>query len=263
MSDLPPPNFQRLAPKAGATILVIGGCGGIGHALVETSDHLGLTPIVMDLESAIERRNANSSHRHIPVDLREEGSIKTAVEILKGSHQGIDHVVITSGYTKGHDRIADMNTDQFDDVMSGNLRGPILMMRELAPILSPNASVVLISTAIGQVGSLGYGAYGAAKAGINAVTRILAAELAPKVRVNAVAPGAVDTAFIRGGYGEGASEDGAPARFDADAYNKMVPLGRMGHVDDITGPILFFTSEAARYITGQVLHVNGGAFMRD
>lgn len=263
MPDLSSPDFDRLAPKQGTNILVIGGCGGIGHALVKTSEQLGLTSIVMDLHSAIERRSANTIRHHIPVDLRDENSIKSAVDALTACTDHLDHVVITSGYTKGHDHIADISTDQFDDVMSGNLRGPVLMMRDLAPLLTPGAGVVLTSTAIGQVGSLGYGAYGAAKAGLNAVTRILAAELAPSIRVNAVAPGAVDTAFIRGGYGEGASEGGAPARFDADAYNKMVPLGRMANVDDVTGPILFLLSDAARYITGQVLHVNGGAFMRD
>ena len=79
------------------------------------------------------------------------------------------------------------------------------------------------------------------------------------VRVNAVAPAAVDTAFLRGGTGR-SDESGEP-HVDIDAYTRMTPLQRMAQPDDISGPILFLLSEEARYITGQILWVNGGNFM--
>lgn len=83
------------------------------------------------------------------------------------------------------------------------------------------------------------------------------------MRVNAVAPGGVDTALLRGGYGQGGSEDGKPLRLDVDAYVAHVPLGRIGVADDIAAPVLFLLSDAAACISGQVLHVNGGAPMRE
>lgn len=261
--ELPAPDFERLGPPAKSTILVIGGCGGIGYAFASAAAQLGCNVIVMDLPAAISRRSDIPGTRPISIDLRDEPSIIEAFNFLKELGVTLNSIAVCSGYTKGHDQISVLETDRFDDVISGNLRGPVLAIREARALLANESSIVFLSTAIGQIGAPGYAGYGAAKAGLNAVTRILAAELAPSVRVNAVAPGAVDTAFIRGGYGEGADDTGAPARFDKDDYNARVPLGRMAVSDDIIGPILFLLSDTARHITGQVLHVNGGAFMRD
>lgn len=252
-----------LGPAPGSTLLLIGACGGIGHAVYAAAQRRGVRVIAMDLEDSLTRRGIEFGDDTIPVDLLDEISIKSAFGRLIELGAKLDAVAVCSGYTSGHDRIADHDTDRFDNVLSGNLRGPVLALREATPLLNDGAKVVLLTTAIGQVGAPGYAAYGAAKAGLNAITRILAAELAPGAIVNAVAPGAVDTAFIRGGYGTGAAENGTPERIDPDEYVKLVPLGRMAEPDDIVGPVLFLLSDAARYITGQVLHVNGGAFMRD
>ena len=252
---------SSLAP--GSTLLVIGACGGIGKAVADAARQADANVISMDLASSFERRGMKSGPTNVPIDLLDESSIKSAFAQLAESGITLDSIAVCSGYTSGSDSIAAHDTDRFDNVLSGNLRGPVLAMREAVPLLNEGAAVVLLTTAIGQVGAQGYAAYGAAKAGLNAITRILAAELAPSVRVNGLAPGAVDTAFIRGGYGAGAAEQGDPERIDPVEYVKRVPLGRMANTDDIVGPVLFLLSNAARYITGQVLHVNGGAFMRD
>ncbi|MEO7940420.1 MAG: SDR family oxidoreductase, partial [Burkholderiaceae bacterium] len=83
-------------------------------------------------------------------------------------------------------------------------------------------------------------------------------EAAPIVRANAVAPSAVDTAFLRGGTGRG-EEDGQAARLDVAAYARTLPLQRIANPDDIVGPILFLAGPASRYMTGQVLHINAGS----
>lgn len=256
-------NTINSSPAPGSTLLVIGACGGIGRAVAGAARRAEVSVISMDLASSFERRGIEVGSSEIPIDLLEESSIKAAFARLAGSGVTLDGIAVCSGYTSGADTIATHNTDRFDDVLSGNLRGPVLALREAVPLLNDGAAIVLLTTAIGQVGVHGYAAYGAAKAGLNAIIRILAAELAPGIRVNGVAPGAVDTAFIRGGYGVGASEDGDPERIDLADYIDKVPLGRMAVADDIVGPVLFLLSDAARYITGQVLHVNGGAFMRD
>jgi 3-oxoacyl-[acyl-carrier protein] reductase len=263
MSALSQLDFQRLGPPVGSQLLVIGGCGGIGHALVQHSERLGLEVTIMDLPQAAVRRGIASDANFVGVDLRDEESIDAAFSKLQEIGMSFDGVAICSGYTKGHDRIGGLDTQRFDDVIYGNLRGPVLAMRAVLPLLTPEAAVVVLTTGIGQIGAPGYAGYGASKAGLNAIIRIFAAEAAPGIRVNGVAPGAVDTAFIRGGFAEGAADVGEPERFNADDYSRRVPMGRMGVSDDVVGPMLFLLSENARYVTGQVLHVNGGALMRD
>jgi 3-oxoacyl-[acyl-carrier protein] reductase len=104
-----------------------------------------------------------------------------------------------------------------------------------------------------------YGAYGPAKAGLLLLMRQLALENAPHVRVNAVAPVPVDTAFLRGGTGR-SDEQGEPP-LPTEVLAKLAPMGRMATPEDIVGPVLFLLSNASAYMTGQTLFVNGGAYM--
>lgn len=264
---LAPPNFHRLGPQPGGNILIIGGCGGIGFALVKASLDIGLNTFVMDLDKSIQITQLPTAVKAIPIDLREEVSIEAAFGVFDEFKQTLNHVVFASGYTADLLSVANMDTDILDDVMGGNIRGQVLAARACLSRMD-EGGFVFVSTAIGQVGAPGYGPYGISKAGTNALIRILAAELAPKIRVNGIAPGPVDTPFIRGGLGRGVTEandkrSGKASRFDKEAFIARTPLGRLGHSDDMVGPVLFLLSNAARFITGQVLHVNGGGFMRD
>lgn len=263
MNQLKQPDFQRQTLAQHARLLVIGGCGGIGFGVVEQAVAAGASVVVMDLPVTQQQRDLSKTRGFIGIDLRDEQSIADAFSALAETGLTFDAVVVSSGYTLGSDPISALDIGKFDDVLSGNLRGPVIALKYATRYLAAHASIVLLSTAIGQIGSTGYAAYGAAKCGVNAITRILAAELAPTHRVNAVAPGAVDTAFIRGGFASGAKESGEALRFNVEEYNKKIPLRRMAVIDDITGPILFLLSDSARYITGQVIHVNGGGLMRD
>jgi 3-oxoacyl-[acyl-carrier protein] reductase len=104
-----------------------------------------------------------------------------------------------------------------------------------------------------------YGPYAASKAGLIALTKSFALEHAPLVRANAVAPGLVDTAFLRGGTGR-SNEDGTPT-IDIDAYAVMNPMRRVALPEDIVGPVMFLLGPDSAYMTGQTLWVNGGAYM--
>ena len=262
-----PPDFRRLGPKPGDNILVVGGCGGIGLAVVKASLDINLNVFVMDLENSIQIINLPEAVRALPIDLREEASIESAFDAFDAFNQTLDYVVFASGYTADLLPVAKMKTDILDDVMGGNIRGQVLAARAGLRRMD-EGGIVFLSTAIGQVGAPGYGPYGISKACVNALVRTLAAEVAPRIRVNAVAPGPVDTPFIRGGLGRGvmgANDQGGgkASRFDKEAFIARTPMGRLGQPDDMVGPILFLLSDTSRFITGQVLHVNGGAFMRD
>jgi NAD(P)-dependent dehydrogenase (short-subunit alcohol dehydrogenase family) len=121
------------------------------------------------------------------------------------------------------------------------------------------ASLVNVSSGLAQFVRPNYGPYAAAKAAIIALTKTLAHEHAPRVRCNVVSPGAVDTAFLRGGTGR-SDEDGVPT-IDMAAYAAAIPLKRMAVPQDVVGPILFLLGPASSYMTGQSLWVNGGAYM--
>jgi len=147
------------------------------------------------------------------------------------------------------------------EVIAGNLDSAFHLSQAVLPHLHRGQEPALVHTAsgLGAWPRPNYGAYGPAKAGLLLLTRELALEHAPQVRVNAVAPGAVDTAFLRGGTGR-SDERGATA-LDEAAYRKLVRLGRIAEPSDVVGPILFLLGPASGYMTGQTLFINGGAYM--
>lgn len=250
-----------LSPLPESRHVIIGGAGGIGFGLVQALHGLGVKLCIMDLPEALSRRDFPDDVQLIYMDLHSDESVSSAFESV--SFDKIDGLSFCAGYTTGFDKLEKLDMDCFDDILSGNLRGAALCLKHAKPLMAQLSAMVFLSTAIGQIGAPGYAGYGAAKMGLNALIRTAAAEFAPMIRVNGIAPGAVDTAFIRGGFAQGAEEVGDPKRFNVKDYAARIPLGRMAEVDDIIGPLLFLLSPASRYMTGQVIHVNGGGVMRD
>lgn len=128
--------------------------------------------------------------------------------------------------------------------------------RAFVPLLqkSESSNIVNMSSGLAFGGQANYGPHTNAKSSIISLSRTLATELAPTIRVNTVAPGAVDTAFIYNKKGK--------TRFDRNCYNAITPLASMAQPEEIAEVIVFLLSEGARHITGQCIHVNGGAMMR-
>ena len=246
-------------------MVVVGGCGGIGHAIVQAAHAQRAHISVIDLPQSFLRGAPPSEIHTIAADIRNADAVGDAFAAIARHRPGIDGLVNVAGYTGPLQALESIDAASFDDLQQANLRGVLACCQHAMPLLRQgrHPAIVNVSTGIASIGAAGYGAYAIAKAGLNAMTRVLAAECAPAIRVNAVAPGGVDTAFLRGGYGQGGSEQGKPLRLDVDAYAARVPLGRIGVAEDIAAPVLFLLSEAAAYISGQVLHVNGGALMRD
>jgi 3-oxoacyl-[acyl-carrier protein] reductase len=122
-----------------------------------------------------------------------------------------------------------------------------------------DGTIVHVSSGLGVYGGATYGPYAAAKGGINALTKTIAREYAPRIRANAVAPSYVDTAFGKGGTGR--SNENDAETLNRDSYIRAIPMGRIATPEDLVGPILFLAGPASGYMTGQVLHVNGGSFM--
>ena len=238
-------------------LVVIGGCGGIGRSLISRATSEGWRVTVLDLQPSLDRHPLLESVSGVPIDLKDEQSIVSAFEGL-GPMEGL---VNLAGFMSPHQPLEQTHVEEFDEVMSGNFRGAFIASKLALPLLrqGTNASMVHFVSGLATHVRPGYGPYGAAKAAMINMVKTLALEAAPAVRVNAVGPAAVDTAFLRGGTGR-SSENKTP-HLDIDAYVEMTPLSRMAVPNDVVGPTMFLLGPDSGFMTGQVLWVNGGGYM--
>jgi 3-oxoacyl-[acyl-carrier protein] reductase len=241
----------------GARVAVLGGAGGIGRAVVARLLAAQATVAVLDLPESLARHNQPGT-REIPCDATDLEALEAAFAAIGR----LDGLVVLAGFTEARTPVSETTEATFRAVLDGNLTTTFLACRAALPWLrlGQQPAIVTMASGLALKPTPGYGPYSAAKAGVLALTRLLAAENAPEIRVNAVAPAAVDTAFLRGGTHRG-GDDATATRLDLDAYVRTVPLGRLAVPDDIAGPILFLLSAHAGYITGQTLHINGGLLM--
>lgn len=248
---------MRLAPPAGSRMLVVGGCGGIGRVLVRAAVDAGLKVAVMDLPRAIDLHAPPAGVLTIPMDATAEASVDDAFARLGREWDSLGALVNLAGFTNDQIPVDQVNAADFDAIVAGSLRSTYLVAVKALPMLRKNGGGTIVHTASGLANNVrpGFGAYGAAKAGVIALTKALARENGPSIRANAIAPGAVDTEFLHGGTGRPAHEH----RMDWATYVKQIPLGRIAEPLDVVGPILFLAGPASRYMTGQVLWINGGA----
>ena len=163
---------------------------------------------------------------------------------------GLDILVNNAGILRDR-TIKKMSQAEWESVLRVNLNGAFNCIHAAAETLRPEGRIVNIVSVSGQLGLFGQANYAASKAGLMALTKVAAREFArQRITVNAVAPGFIATDIHRDMPAE------VKTRFLSE-----IPLGRFGEVADIAGAVLFLCSPAARYITGQVLHVNGGFHM--
>jgi 3-oxoacyl-[acyl-carrier protein] reductase len=238
-------------------IAVLGGAGGIGRALVLSLKAQGHEVIVLDL--------ARSLDRHTPpvpafeIDVLSESATQNTFAALKAHCATLDGFVNLAGYNANLQPLSQTPLSDFDDIGAGNLRGAFIAAKACLPMMSVGSAMVNVSSGLAQNIRPGYGAYAVAKAGLIALTKTLAVENAPRVRVNAVAPALVDTAFLRGGTGRSGEDE--QAQINMEAYRAAIPMKRLAEPKDIVGPIEFLLSDASAYMTGQVLWINGGGYM--
>ncbi|MCX7235389.1 MAG: SDR family oxidoreductase [Burkholderiales bacterium] len=236
----------------------MGGCGGMGRQLVRALLQTDVAVAVLDLSSSMAQNPPPSQVLAIAMDGSDEASVAAAFDILGQHWPALDGFVNLAGFFKGWQPIAELPVAVFDEIIAGNLRCHFLCARAALPLLHSSGNEAMVSVASTMAVDVvkGYTHYGAAKAGVVALTKGLARENAPQVRVNAVAPGLTNTAFLTGGTGREQIFDG----IDADNYGKRVPMKRMAEPQDMTGPILFLLGPAAAFINGEMLIVDGGVY---
>ena len=228
-------------------VLVTGGSRGIGRAIVsaflEQGARVGLT--------ATTQERADEAARSLESD-RVSGYAGTAEEVVKAilaDWERVDVVVCNAGITRDQLVLA-MPEEDWDAVIDTNLKGAFMIVKALYRTFMRQRSgrIITISSVIGLTGNAGQVNYAASKGGLISMTRSFAKELGSrKVTANVVAPGFIATDMTKGLGGE-----------IADMAAKATPLRRIGTPEDVAGTVCFLASEAAAYVTGQVIAVDGG-----
>ena len=226
----------------GKTAIVTGGAAGIGAAVVERFKAEGTRVIVFDLKG------------DPAVDITDHAAVKKAVDAAGP----VDILVNNAGWDMFKPFL---KTDPafWQKIISINLLGAMNLLHCVLPGMAERGrgKVVNVASDAGRVGSSGEAPYSACKGGIIALTKTLAREMASKnVQLNVVCPGLTETNMLEQ-FMQGA---GNPEKL-REAYRRAVPMGRLGKPEDLPGAILFFASEDADFITGQVLSVSGGLTM--
>ncbi len=232
-------------------IIITGGSSGIGEALVRrfASEGWIVAFTYLHHEAEAKRIADETGALCYRCDNNDPESIRMAAEkILKLLHRP-DGLINNAGIAQ-KSLIEEMSLGEWDALMGVHLRGAFLWTKALLPELRESGGAILnIASIWGQTGASCEAAYSAAKSGLIGLTKALAKEAAPDVRVNAIAPGVIETPML-----DCYTED------ELDAMRSSIPLACLGKPEDVAGAASFLMSDAAAYITGQVLAVNGGLY---
>ena len=247
-------NFLDLTGK---TALITGASSGIGAATAEIFADLGAKIAIgyfRNREGA-DQVSAKTGALAIQADVREEAGIKTLMDTVADKLGPIDILVNNAGSLVERIRILEITPEKWDNIFNLNLKSAMLCSQAVVPSMierKSGAIVNVVSIAGRNGGGPGAAPYGAAKGGLITFTKGLARELAPHgIRVNAVSPGVIDTPFH-----EVFSTPEMIRNFVAG-----IPMGRVGTAMECATAIAFLASDAASYIVGETLEVNGGQLM--
>jgi 3-oxoacyl-[acyl-carrier protein] reductase len=248
--------MMRLADKVA---LVTGSARGIGKAILERFAAEGAAVVLSDVANeeaaretlaGIEARGGKG--RFEMFDVGDAEQVERAVQGIAADLGRIDILVNNAGITRDN-LLLRMSEEEFDAVLRTNLKGTFLLTKHVSRLMirQRGGRIVNIGSVVGQMGNAGQSNYAAAKAGIAGFTKATARELASRgITVNAIAPGFIMTAMTA-----------ALPENVRKGFLDQIPLGRFGTPEEVAELALFLASDAAAYLTGQVVGINGGMYM--
>ncbi|MCC7060028.1 MAG: SDR family oxidoreductase [Burkholderiaceae bacterium] len=242
----------------GKTAVVSGGASGIGRAVARTLAQAGARVVIGDIDerggeaAAQEVRAAGQDARALRLDVTDLDSIAAFRDQVLGNGGQVDIIANVAGW--GRIEPFMQNTPEFwRKVVDLNLLGPVALTHALlGPMIErQSGKVVVVASDAGRVGSMGETVYSGAKGGAIAFTKSLAREVARyQINVNCVCPGPTDTPLLR-----------AVPEKHQEAFVRVTPMKRLARPEEIADAVLFFASDRAAFITGQVISVSGGLTM--
>ncbi|KIF69859.1 short-chain dehydrogenase [Streptomyces sp. AcH 505] len=238
---------------AGKTALVTGGSAGIGLAtavrLAAEGAHVFITGRrEAELEAAVEAIGPAATG--VTGDIADLADLDRLYEAVRGRGQGLD-VLFANAAVASLATLDEITEEHFDALFAVNVRGTLFTVQKALPLLNEGASVILNGSTNGDVGDAGLGVYAATKAAVRSFSRTWANELKGRgIRINTVTPGPTETPAL------------AALTPDAERFRRelsaRVPLGRLGHPEEVAAAVAFLASGQSSFITGSSLYVDGG-----
>lgn len=239
----------------GKTLLLTGAAGTIGQAIArrfyEGGANCVLTDLNLDAVTAFGRTLDPHLTRILPLQhdaTRSADADRVTAEAAK-RFGGIDALVSSAGLYRDA-LVAEMSDAEWQQTIAINLDGVFYTCRAAIPYMNEGSVIVNIASLAGHRGSHAHAHYAAAKGGVVVFSRSLAVELAPKIRVNSIAPGLIDGPMVQN-----------LLQLTGDKFIQATPMKRLGTADEIAGAIAFLCSDDASFITAESLHVNGGLYI--
>ena len=245
---------------AGKTAVVTGASRGVGRAtalrLAEGGADVVINYLSNDaeaLETAEECKKKGVGAITAQADVSEFAGAQAVAKVAMDRFGRIDLLVCNAGVWDGAP-IEEMSEELWNKVINTNLKSAWATTKACVPTMKkqPSAAIVMVSSTSGQRGEANYSNYSASKGGMISFTKALASELCPKIRVNAVAPGWIETAMVRPVFEDKSYEE---------SVIRAIPLQRIATTDDVALSICFLLSDWSRHITGEILNINGGAVL--
>ena len=242
----------------GRVSLVTGASRGIGRAIAQAFAAEGASVVLAARDAAklgeavAEIQAKGGKAEALALDVSDRASVESVVAKVVETHGRIDHLVNNAGVTRDN-LLLRMKDEEWQQVLDTNLTGAFLCTQAvLKPMLKQRSGrIVTITSVVGLGGNAGQANYAASKAGVIGFTKSVAREVASRgITVNAIAPGFIETDMTA-----------AMPEKAREAVFAAIPLGRVGRPEDVAGAAVFLVSDAAAYVTGQVLAVDGGFHM--
>jgi 3-oxoacyl-[acyl-carrier protein] reductase len=239
--------------------VITGAAQGIGKAITLKFAQAGADVVIVDskYEGAVEAsKEVEAMGRKaiaVQCNVADAQQVDALVKQVQEKFQKVDILVNNAGVTRDN-LMMRMQEADWDLVLNVNLKGPFLLVKAFSPLMMRQryGRIINVASVVGLMGNAGQTNYSASKGGLIAFTKSVAKELASRnITCNAIAPGFIETPMT----------EKLPDTVK-ESYIKAIPLNRFGKVDDVASTIIFLASEEAGYITGQVIGIDGGMFMR-
>lgn len=240
---------------SGRTLFLTGANGGISRAIARCFFDLGANCVLTDIDLAgvtgFARELDPSGARTLALR-QDAASAAEADAALAAAHDrfGAIHALVTSAGLYRERLVAEMDDGHWRSGIGVNLDGVFYTCRAAIPRMAEGGAIVNVASMAGHRGSYSHADYAAAKSGVLGFSRSLAIELAPKVRVNAVSPGLIDTPMVQ-----------PLMRAKGEVLLDMTPMKRLGTGEEVGRVVAFLCSDWAGFVTGETIHVNGGLYI--